>query len=95
MLGPVLAMEWVSRVIFLEAAICVADNLSTYVGRGYPRQCIQACYWVAFKQPVIILHVSFRAISTCPVCRERPREEQANSAVEKQSANAVVRLVAR
>ena len=49
---------------------------------------------VAFKQPVIILHVSFRAISTCQVCLERPHEEQANSAVEKQSANAVVRTVA-
>ena len=49
---------------------------------------------VAFKQPVIILHVSFRAISTCPVCLERSHEEQANSAVEKQSANAVVRTVA-
>ena len=49
---------------------------------------------VAFKQPVIILHVSFTAISTCPVCLERPHEEQAHSAVEKQSANAVVRAVA-
>ena len=48
---------------------------------------------VAFKQPVIILHVSFRAMSTCPVCLERPHEEQAYSAVEKQSANAVVRTV--
>ena len=48
---------------------------------------------VAFKQPVIILHVSFRAISTCPVCLERPHEEPANSAVEKQRANAVVRTV--
>ena len=33
---------------------------------------------VAFKQPVIILHVSFRAISTCPVCLERPHGEHAN-----------------
>ena len=49
---------------------------------------------VAFKQPVIILHVSFRAISTCPICLERHHEEQANSAVEKQRANAVVRTVA-
>ena len=49
---------------------------------------------VAFKQPVIILHVSFSAMSTCPVCLERPHEEQAYSAVEKQSANAVVRTVA-
>ena len=44
-LGRTLAMEWVSRVIFLEAAICVAGNLSAYVGKGYPRQCIQAGYW--------------------------------------------------
>ena len=49
---------------------------------------------VAFKQPVIILPVSFRAMSTCPVCLERPHEEQTNSAVEKQSANAVIRTVA-
>ena len=35
MLGRALAMEWVSRVIFLEAAICVGGNLSAYVGRGY------------------------------------------------------------
>ena len=44
-LGRALAMEWVSRVIFLEASICVGGNLSAYVGRGYPRQCIQAGYW--------------------------------------------------
>ena len=36
-LGRALAMEWVSRVIFLEAAICIGGNLSAYVGRGYPR----------------------------------------------------------
>ena len=40
-----LAMEWVSRVIFLEAAICLGGNLSAYVETGYPRQCIQAGYW--------------------------------------------------
>ena len=44
-LGRTLAMEWVSRVIFLEAVIWVAGNLSAYVRRGYPRQCIQAGYW--------------------------------------------------
>ena len=55
---------------------------------------ISRVFGVAFKQPVIIIHVSFRAISTCQVCLERPHEEQANSAVEKQSANAVVRTVA-
>ena len=47
---------------------------------------------VAFKQLVIILHESFRAVSTCLVCLERPHEEQAYSAVE--NANAVVRTVA-
>ena len=57
MLGRAWAMEWVSRVIFLEAAICVAGNLSAYMGRGYPRQCIyKEGIGVAFKQPVIILH---------------------------------------
>ena len=25
-------------------------------------------FGVAFKQPVIIIHASFRAMSTCPVC---------------------------
>ena len=45
MLGRALAVEWISRVIFLEAAIRLAGNLSAYVGRGYPRQCIQAGYW--------------------------------------------------
>ena len=45
MFGRALAMEWVSRFIFLEAAIGVAGNLSAYVRRGYPRQCIQAGYW--------------------------------------------------
>ena len=49
---------------------------------------------VTFKQPVIILHVSFRTMSTCPVCLEQLHEEQAYSAVEQQSANAVVRTVA-
>ena len=86
-LGRALAMEWVSRVIFLEAAICVGGNLSAYVERGYTRQCIKRGIGVAFKQPVIIIHVSFRAMSTWPVCLERPHEEQVNSAVEKQSAN--------
>ena len=44
---------------------------------------------VAFKQPLIILHVPFRAMSTCPVCLERAHEEQAFSAVETQSSNEV------
>ena len=64
-----------------------AEGLSPPV---YNKQGIE----VAFKQPVIILHVSFIAISTSQVCLERPHEEQARSAVEKQIANAVVRAVA-
>ncbi len=49
-IGRALDMEWVSRVIFLEAPICVGDNLSVYVGRGYPRQCIQAgCVYIIFS----------------------------------------------
>ena len=46
---------------------------------------------IAFKQALIILHVSFRAVSSCLV---RPHEEQTHLAVEKLSANAVVRSVA-
>ena len=38
-LGRALAMDWMSRVIFLEAAFCIAGNLSVYVGRGYPPPC--------------------------------------------------------
>ena len=64
------------------------------LGGAIPTSAYKQGIGVAFKQPVIILHVSFRAISTCPVCLERPHEEQVNSAVEKKSANAVVRAVA-
>ena len=56
-------------------------------GGVIPASAYKQCIGVAFKRPVIILHVSFRAMSTCPVCLERPHEEQAYSAVEKQSAN--------
>ena len=87
-------MEWVSRIIFLEAAICVSGNLSAYGGGAIPTSAYKHGIGVAFKKPVIIRHVSFRAISTCPVCLERPHEEQAKSAVEKQRANAVDRTVA-
>ena len=62
-------------------------------GGAIPSSAYKQGIGVAFKQPVIILHVSFRAMSTCPVYLERPHEEQAYSAVEKQSANAVVRTV--
>ena len=54
-------------------------------GGDIPARAYKQVIGVAFKQPVIILHVSFRAISTCPVCLEQPNEEQANSALEKQS----------
>ena len=36
MLGRALAMEWVSRVIFLEAAICVGGNISRMWGGAIP-----------------------------------------------------------
>ena len=96
MLGMALVMECMSRFILLEAAI-VTGNLSAYVGEGPGCDRARAipasaCYkqgiGVAFKQPVIIVHVSFRAVSTCLVCLEQPHEEQANSSVEKQRANA-------
>ena len=35
-------MEWMSGVNFLEAAICVTDNVSAYVGRGYPCKCMKS-----------------------------------------------------
>ena len=54
-------------------------------GGAIPASAYKQGIGVAFKQPVIILHVSFRAMSTCPVCLERPHEEQAYSAVEKKA----------
>ena len=63
-------------------------------GGAIPASSYKKGIGVAFKQPVIILRVSFSAMSTCPVCLERPYEEQVYSAVEKQSANVVVRTVA-
>ena len=63
-------------------------------GGAIPASAYRQGIGVALKQPVIILHVSFRAISKCPVCLERPHEEHATSAVEKQRANAAVRMVA-
>ena len=63
-------------------------------GGAIPASAYKQGIGVAFEQPVIILHVSFRAMSTYPVCLERPHGEQAYSAVENQSANAVVRTVA-
>ena len=41
-------------------------------GGAIPASAYKQGIGVAFKQPVIILHVSFRAMSTCPVCLERP-----------------------
>ena len=93
MLGRALAIEWMSRVIFLEAAICVAGNISAYVGEAIPASAYTHDIGEDFKKPVIIQYVSFRAISTCPVCLDRPHEEQANLAVEKKISNAVVRTV--
>ena len=75
MLGRVLAMEWMYGVNLLEAAICVTGNLSAYVGRGYPASAYKQGIGVTFKH-VIILHIPFRALSTCLVCLKRPHEDK-------------------
>ena len=63
-LGTALAMEWVSRVIFLEPVICVAGNISAYVGGGaIPARAYKQGIGVAFKQPVIIIHLRQRHTS--------------------------------
>ena len=82
LLGRVFAMEWMYGVNLLEAAICVTGNLSACVGRGYHASAYKQGIGVTVT-PVIILHISFRAVSTCLVCLKRPHEEQANSTVEK------------
>ena len=84
MLGRVLAVEWMYGVNLLEASICVTGNLSAYVGGGYPASAHKQGIGVTFK-PVIILHISFRALSPCLVCLKRPHEEHANSTVEKRN----------
>ena len=43
-------------------------------GGAIPASAYKQGIGVAFKQPVIIPHVSFGAMSTCPVCLERPHE---------------------
>ena len=58
MLDRALVMEWVSRVMFVEAAICVGGMW----GGAIPANAYKQGIGVAFKQPVIILHVSFRAM---------------------------------
>ena len=42
-------MEWMYGVNFLEAAICVTDNVSAYVGRGYPASAYKQGFGVAFQ----------------------------------------------
>ena len=92
--GRALTMQWMSGINLTKAAIWVTDNLSAYVGRGYPASAYKQSAVVALKYPVIILQVSFREVSTCLDCLERPHEEQTSSAIEKQIANEVVRTVA-
>ena len=62
--GRALAMEWMSGINFLEAVICDTGTLSAYVGRGYPPSAYKQGIGVPFREPVIILLVSFRAVST-------------------------------
>ena len=90
MLGRALAMAWMYAANFLKAAICVIGNVSGWQGLS-PLVHTSSAYQVlgvAFIQPVIILHVSFRAVLTCIVCLERIHEEQANLAVENVLHNA-------
>ena len=94
MLGRALAMEWVSRSSSWRQRSALPATFRRMWGGAIPASAHTQGIGVAFKQPVIILHVSFRAMLTCPLCLERPHEEQAYAAVEKQSANAVVRTVA-
>ena len=64
MLGRALAMECVSRVIFLEAAICVAGNLSAYVGRGLiPASAYKQGIGVAYCESLV--RNSDKSISIC------------------------------
>ena len=80
MLGKALTREWMPGVIFVEAGRTWMQGV-----RGEGLFPLVQGIGVVFKQPVIILHVSFRAISTCQVCPERPHEEQANSAAKSKS----------
>ena len=48
---------------------------------------------VVLMHPVMMRQVSFKAVSTSLVCRDRLQLEQAYSAVEKHRAMAVVRIV--
>ena len=59
-------------------------------GEGLSPQCIQAGYWGDYSTCIIQSCVNIPSI----VCLERPHEEQVNSAVQKQNANAVVRMIA-
>ena len=43
----------------------VTSYRSAYIGRAIVASAYEQGIGVTFKQPVIILHVSFRAVSTC------------------------------
>ena len=60
----------------------LGGSISAYVGRAYPAIAYRQGIGIAFK-PVIILHISIRAVLTCLVCLKWSPEEQANLAVEK------------
>ena len=85
MLGRELAMEWMYWVIIFEGSYLRYWQPFGVRSKGLsPPVHTSNVLGVAYKQPVNILHVSFRTISTCLVYLERPHEEQANSDVEKQ-----------
>ena len=56
-------MEWVSRIIFLEAANALLSTFRRMWGGAIHASAYKQGIGVAFKQPVIILYVSIRAIS--------------------------------
>ena len=67
-----------SRKLFLDGSLCLAGRWpwSGCLGSSSWRQ--RSALLATFRRMwggAIILHVSFRAISTCPVCLERPHEE--------------------
>jgi hypothetical protein len=75
-------------VLSMHVAACLRISGGTIPANGYIY-----LSGVGLRQPVIILHVSLRAVSTCFVCLDWFHTRQAYSPAEKQSANPVVRIV--
>ena len=76
----------VGQVFIWDDPSVTTLDLTAHVEMGYPASAHKQGIGVAFKQPLIIIHVSFGAVSPCLVCLECSYEELSNSAVEKQCA---------